>query len=243
MSKSSTEALSKSSPGASDKHLQVKRKSSIEAISKSSPEAENLENSTEKRSTPRAHQQDASASLGDSHSVPIVTRYGRTIKPKSYFIESTKPVYGLQTLQLAHSLSAVSIEDKNYPNPTIDTVSPLFENIDVTEAMKGEDSDLWEQLIKDELQALKDTNTYVICKNDPHVNKKLISSKWVCKYKWNQDGSVARRKSRFVARGFEQVHGSDYLETFATVVRYSTLRTLLAKAVSRISALLPEMNP
>ncbi|KAI0994529.1 hypothetical protein K3495_g13651 [Podosphaera aphanis] len=66
-----------------------------------------------------------------------------------------------------------------------------------------------------------------------HFNrKKLISSKWVCKYKWNQDGSVSRRKSRLVAREFEQSYGSDYLETFATVVRHSTLRTLLAKAAA-----------
>lgn len=42
-----------------------------------------------------------------------------------------------------------------------------------------------------------------------------------------EDGSVAQRKSRLVARGFAQTYGSDYLEAFVTVVRYSIIGTLL----------------
>ncbi|KAI1001954.1 hypothetical protein K3495_g6250 [Podosphaera aphanis] len=191
----------------------------------------NLETSTEENETPHAHQQDVS-SFGGGCSRPVVTRYGRTVKPKIYFAENTKPAYGPQTLYLAQSLSAVSFEANSSSVPVMDTVSPLFENIDVTDAMKGEDSDLWEQLLKDELQALKNTNTFTICKNNPQTYRRLITSKWVFKYKYNQDGSIARRKSRLVARGYEQVYGSDYLETFASVVRFSTLRTLLAKAAA-----------
>jgi hypothetical protein len=41
---------------------------------------------------------------------------------------------------------------------------------------------------------------------------------------------VARKKARVVLRGFEQQWGIDYYETFASVVRYNTLRALLAKA-------------
>ncbi|XRB24898.1 retrovirus-related Pol polyprotein [Pseudoscourfieldia marina] len=44
----------------------------------------------------------------------------------------------------------------------------------------------------------------------------------------NSDGSIARYKARLVAQGFSQIHGVDYSETYAPVVQYQTLRTLLA---------------
>ena len=42
------------------------------------------------------------------------------------------------------------------------------------------------------------------------------------------DGSVEKHKERFVARGFSQVKGIDYDETFAPVARYSSIRSMLA---------------
>jgi len=44
------------------------------------------------------------------------------------------------------------------------------------------------------------------------------------------DNTIARYKARVVVRGFEQQYRIDYWETFASVVRYDTLRALLAKA-------------
>ena len=44
------------------------------------------------------------------------------------------------------------------------------------------------------------------------------------------DATIARRKARVVVRGFEQQWGIDYFETFASVIRYNTLRALLALA-------------
>ncbi|KAI0994521.1 hypothetical protein K3495_g13661 [Podosphaera aphanis] len=175
--KSSTEAMSKSSPEVFENtvmnrtHLNVRCKPSTGAISKSSPEAISKP-STEAINTPRAHQHDALTQLGGSNCKPLVT------------------------------------------------------------TRFGDDAELWVQSLRDELQVLKDTKTYEICKNQLLVGKKLISPKWVCSYKWNPDGTVSWRKTRLVARGFEQSYGSEYLETFATVVRYSTLRTLLAKAAT-----------
>jgi hypothetical protein len=46
--------------------------------------------------------------------------------------------------------------------------------------------------------------------------------------KYNSDGSVDRFKARLVARGFSQVHGEDYDETFALTIRIDTLRMFLA---------------
>ncbi|KAI0993762.1 hypothetical protein K3495_g14422 [Podosphaera aphanis] len=69
-----------------------------------------------------------------------------------------------------------------------------------------------------------------ILSGHPPLGKKIISSKRVLRKKFKSDGSLARRKARIVVRGFEQEYGVDYFETFASVIRYNTLRILLSKA-------------
>ena len=58
--------------------------------------------------------------------------------------------------------------------------------------------------------------------------KSMVSSRWLYKVKQAADGSVEKHKFRFVARGFSQVEGIDYDETFAPVARYSSIRSILA---------------
>ena len=58
--------------------------------------------------------------------------------------------------------------------------------------------------------------------------KNAVTCKWVFDVKTHEDGRFASYKARLVARGFTQVKGEDYNQTFAPTVRMDTLRLFLA---------------
>ena len=60
--------------------------------------------------------------------------------------------------------------------------------------------------------------------------RKAIGSKWVFKRKYDSDGNMKQHKARLVAQGFLQKHGVDYDETFCPVVRFESVRTVIALA-------------
>ena len=57
---------------------------------------------------------------------------------------------------------------------------------------------------------------------------KVVNCKWVFKTKLSTDGQIKCYKAHLVAKGFFQVEGIDFNETYSPVVGYSTVQTLLA---------------
>jgi hypothetical protein len=62
--------------------------------------------------------------------------------------------------------------------------------------------------------------------------KSVVTSRWIYKIKHAADGSIEKYKVRFVSRGFSRVEGVDYDETFAPVALYTSIRSIIALAVS-----------
>ena len=83
----------------------------------------------------------------------------------------------------------------------------------------------WLAAAKEELRSLADNGTWVLGPLPP--GRRAIGCKWVFKLKKDDEGRVARYKARLVARGFSQVPGLDFEDTFAPVARYDTMRLLL----------------
>ena len=96
--------------------------------------------------------------------------------------------------------------------------------------MEGADKEHWIESIKREVDALIANKTFTIIERPENI--RAIGFKWVFKIKENKDGTIERYKTRCTALGNLQRPGYDFDETFAPVVRYSTIRMLLAKAAT-----------
>jgi hypothetical protein len=88
--------------------------------------------------------------------------------------------------------------------------------------------DHWVKEMNDELDQIEKNNTWEMVHRPE--GKIIIGSKWIFKNKLNEQGQVIRNKSRLVCKGYAQIVGLDFDETFAPVERLEAIRICLSYA-------------
>lgn len=96
------------------------------------------------------------------------------------------------------------------------------------DALNGPEKKQWMLAMQEELQCFKENDAWELC-NIPQDGR-VVQCKWVLRKKYDSDNKV-RFRARLVAKGFSQIEGIDYTETFSPVVRHTTLRLLFALSV------------
>ncbi|KAL2243405.1 UNVERIFIED_CONTAM: Retrovirus-related Pol polyprotein from transposon TNT 1-94 [Sesamum indicum] len=99
----------------------------------------------------------------------------------------------------------------------------MTEPTSIDEAMKSKQ---WLSAMNEEMKSLKENKTWVLVPKPK--NASIIDCKWI--YKIKQENPI-KFKARLVAKGFTQKEGIDYNEIFSPVVKYTTVRIILALTV------------
>ena len=96
------------------------------------------------------------------------------------------------------------------------------------EAMMSPDSDKWLEAMKSEIRSMYEKKVWTLV--DLLIDQQAIENKWIFKKKTDTDGNVTVYKARLVMKGFRQVQGVDYDDTFSPVAMLKPVRIMLAIA-------------
>lgn len=97
----------------------------------------------------------------------------------------------------------------------------------IEEALASKEKCKWQEAINSEFSSIEENLTWIVVEKPEKCN--LIKTKWVFKKKKEHDDTI-RYKARLVVKGYTQRKGIDYEETFSPVVRYTSIRYLMALA-------------
>ena len=102
--------------------------------------------------------------------------------------------------------------------------------MNLKQALESLNKDEWIIAMNNEIKELENQNTWTITILPP--NKNLLRGKWVYKIKKDNKGNIIKYKARWVIKGFNQILGIDYLDTFSTTCRPETYRLIIIIAIT-----------
>ncbi|CAI7901120.1 unnamed protein product [Closterium sp. NIES-54] len=186
--------------------------------------------------TPAEEQQDAEGSNdsddgGDAEEVqPGPRRSGRLRRPPDFFVPAAfTTVYDVDDDD--DLLYDDAEEDEEFPELDPDMLADPGHRWDISTMTVKEALASWKgpavkAAMEEEIRSLINMGTWELVEGPPGVN--VMKNRWVLTTKYHVDGTVEREKASLVVKGFTQVYGADYDETFAPVGSYVTLRIFLS---------------
>ena len=87
---------------------------------------------------------------------------------------------------------------------------------------KSSKIDEWVKAMNEELDQIEKNETWELVPRTKYKN--IVGTKWIFKNKFNQYGQVIRNKAILVCKGYAQVEGIDFEETFSPVARIEEIR-------------------
>ena len=172
-------------------------------------------------------------------SLPVVHKFTRVRSSPSYLKDYI--CNNFSTLSSKSVNSGISYPITHFHS--FDHLSPshIIFSISITQSSEPKtykeacQSEHWLKAMNDELKALTANGTWSIVDLPPNV--KPIGSKWVTIklrawifLKHKAGGSIERYKAILVAKGYNQIEGLDFFDTFSLVAKLTTVKTLLAIA-------------
>jgi hypothetical protein len=99
-----------------------------------------------------------------------------------------------------------------------------FKLFKVEDALRDSD---WMMAMQEELNNFKHNEVWSLVER---IKLNIIGTKWVFRNKKDEYGVVTRNKARLVTKGYSQVEGLNFDETFAPVARLESIQILLTYA-------------
>ncbi|CAI7757290.1 unnamed protein product [Closterium sp. NIES-54] len=176
---------------------------------------------------------------GDVVEVPVekpkLRRLGRTRKPPE------RLVFHACLLPAAFTTVYDNVDDdRQYDNAEDDVDLPELDpdvhvdpghrtdiaTMTLKEAMASWKGKVVKATMEEEIRSLIGMGTWELVERPHGVN--IMKNRWVLTTKYLIDDTVKREKARLVVKGFMQVYGADYDETYSPVSTYVTLRIFLS---------------
>ena len=155
--------------------------------------------------------------------------------PTTTSSSSVTPPPSLTQAHLSHAISDAS----NFVSPSlassayhVQSTNPISADtspddpFSYLDALHSPDAAQWVKAMTEEIDSLRENKTWELVRLPD--GRKAIQCKWVFKTKYLPNGDIDKFKARLVAKGYTQKAGVDYNETFSPVVKFETVRIVMA---------------
>ena len=106
------------------------------------------------------------------------------------------------------------------------TTTPLdIEPLTYNDAIECPDTNLWLAAMSTKLNTFKEIGLYK--EVELPSDCKIINSKWVFKIKCGPNSEINKYKARLVTKGYTQIEGLNYTDTFVPITKFTTIHSLL----------------